>query len=125
MGCQDQSSFSGIIPVKPGWLVGMLCFQTDLNIIINDKKLFLHSITLTAKCSKKNERRQVNEKFHKLEIRYRDCIKRAKDKTRRITVYRMMHQALDDSDQTRKYGISESIVQALIMTLLQVLFHIL
>ena len=22
-GCQDQSSFSGIIPVKPGWLVGM------------------------------------------------------------------------------------------------------
>ena len=30
----------------------------------------------------------------------------------------MMHQALDDSDQTRKYGISESIIQALIMTLL-------
>ena len=22
-GCRDQSSFSGIIPVKPGWLVGM------------------------------------------------------------------------------------------------------
>ena len=103
MGCQDQSSFSGIIPVKPGWLVGMLCFQTDLNIIniiINDKNLLL-------------QRRQVNEKFHKLEIRYRDCIKREKDKTR-ITVYRMMHQALDDSDQTRKYGISESIVQALL-----------
>ena len=35
------------------------------------------------------------------------------------TVYRMIHQALDDSDQTRKYGISESIIQALIMTLLQ------
>ena len=35
------------------------------------------------------------------------------------TVYCMMHQALDDSDQTRKYGISESIIQALIMTLLQ------
>ena len=31
----------------------------------------------------------------------------------------MMHQALDDSDQTRKYDISESIMQALIMTLLQ------
>ena len=31
----------------------------------------------------------------------------------------MMHQALDDSDQTRKYGISESIIQAFIMTLLQ------
>ena len=31
----------------------------------------------------------------------------------------MMHQALDDSDQTRKYGISESIIQAIIMTLLQ------
>ena len=42
------------------------------------------------------------------------------DKTRQgYTVYRMMHQALDDSDQTRKYGISESIIQALIMTLLQ------
>ena len=35
------------------------------------------------------------------------------------TVYRMMHQALDDSDQTRKYGITESIIHALIMTLLQ------
>ena len=23
MGCRDKSSFSGIIPVKPGWLVGM------------------------------------------------------------------------------------------------------
>ena len=30
-----------------------------------------------------------------------------------------MHQALDDSDQTRKYGISDSIIKALIMTLLQ------
>ena len=39
--------------------------------------------------------------------------------TRDKTVYCMMHQALDDSDQTRKYGISESIIQALIMTLLQ------
>ena len=24
-GCRDQSLFCGIIPVKPGWLVGMLC----------------------------------------------------------------------------------------------------
>ena len=34
----------------------------------------------------------------------------------------MIHQALDDSDQTRKYGISESIMQALIMTLLQTIY---
>ena len=34
-------------------------------------------------------------------------------------VYCMMHPALDDSDQMRKYGISESIIEALIMTLLQ------
>ena len=40
-----------------------------------------------------------------------------RDKTR--IVYCMMYQALDDSEQTRKYGISESIIQALIMTLLQ------
>ena len=53
----------------------------------------------------------------KLERVYRDCIKMTRDKTR--TVYRMMHQALDDSDQTRKYSISESMIQALIMTLLQ------
>ena len=39
-----------------------------------------------------------------------------RDKTK---IYCMMHQALDDSDQTRKYGISESIIQALIMALLQ------
>ena len=32
----------------------------------------------------KNERRQVNEKFHKLERVYRDCIKRTRDKTRII-----------------------------------------
>ena len=36
-----------------------------------------------------------------------------------MTRDKTMHQALDDSDQTRKYGISESIIQALIMTLLQ------
>ena len=35
----------------------------------------------------------------------------------------MMHQALDDSDQTRKYGISEPIIQALIMTLLQTMSY--
>ena len=34
-------------------------------------------------------------------------------------VYRMMHQALDDNDQTRKYGIAESIIQALIMIFLK------
>ena len=35
-----------------------------------------------------------------------------------VTVYCMMHQALDHSDQTRKYGISESIIQALIMQIM-------
>ena len=44
----------------------------------------LHSVTVTAISSKKNERRQVNEKFHKLERVYRDCIKRTRDKTRII-----------------------------------------
>ena len=41
-----------------------------------------------------------------------------RDKTR---IYCILHdaQALHDSEQTRKYGISESIIQALIMTLLQ------
>ena len=38
-------------------------------------------------------------------------------------IYCMMYQALDDSDQTRKYGISESIIQALIMTLLQTMSY--
>ena len=80
--------------------------------------MLLRSITLTAKSSKKKERRQVNENFYKLERVYRDCIKRTRDKTR-IIQYRMMHQVLDDSDQTGKYGISEFIIQALIMTLLQ------
>ena len=38
-----------------------------INIIIDvkNKELLLHSITVTAKSSKKNERRQVNEKFQK------------------------------------------------------------
>ena len=71
--------------------------------------LLLNSITLTAKTSKKNERRQVNEKFHKLERGYRDCIKRTRDKTRIYSIPQM-HQVLEDSDQTRKYGISESII---------------
>ena len=44
----------------------------------------LLSVTVTAISSKKNERRQVNEKFHKLERVYRDCIKRTRDKTRII-----------------------------------------
>ena len=56
-----------------------------INIIINVKnKKLLRSIIVTAKSSKKNERRQVNEKFHKLERVYRDCIKRTRDKTRII-----------------------------------------
>ena len=46
---------------------------------------------------------QVNERLERV---YRDCIKRTRDKTR-IIQYRMMHQALDDSDQTGKYGISD------------------
>ena len=56
-----------------------------INIIINVKnKKLLRSIIVTAKSSKKNERRQVNEKFNKLERVYRDCIKRTRDKTRII-----------------------------------------
>ena len=82
---------------------------------ISYNKLLLHSITVI---SIKNERRQVNEKFLKLERGYRDCIK-GQETRQGYTVYRMMHQALDNSDQTRKYSISESIIQALIMTLLQ------
>ena len=45
-------------------------FQTHLNNIINiiidvkNNELLLHSITVTAKSSKKNQLRQVNEKFH-------------------------------------------------------------
>ena len=46
------------------------------------------------------------EKVHKLEGGYRDCIK-GQETRQGYTVYRMMHQALDDSDQTRKYGISD------------------
>ena len=66
-----------------------LCFQTHLstiniNIDVKNKKLLLHSVIVNAKSSKKNERRQVNEKFHKLERVYRDCIKRTRDKTRII-----------------------------------------
>ena len=59
------------------------------------KKLLLRSITLTAKSSKKNERRQVNKKFNKFERVYRDCIKRTRDKTRIHCIYLMIHQALD------------------------------
>ena len=32
-GCRDQSSFSGIIPVKPGWLVGMSALHAKVCII--------------------------------------------------------------------------------------------
>ena len=53
-------------------------------------KLLLHSITVTAKRREKNERRQINEKFHKFERGYRDCIKMTTDKTR---IYSIPHDA--------------------------------
>ena len=65
--------------------------------------MLLGSITLTAKSSKKNERRQVNEKVYKLERVYRDCIKMTRDKTRIYSILHDMHQALDDSDQTSSF----------------------
>ena len=60
---------------KESLMHASLCFETYLNNIINyyyyrckeHNKLLLRSITLIAKSSKKNERRQVNEKFYKLE----------------------------------------------------------
>ena len=54
---------------KESLVQASLCFQTYLNIIVDVKnnKLLLRSITLTAKSSKKNGRRQVNENFYKLE----------------------------------------------------------
>ena len=74
-----------------------LYFQTYhniINIIIDVNNTiscyYNHSITLTAKSSKKNERRQVNEIFHKLEREYRDCIKRTRDNTR---TYSILHDA--------------------------------
>ena len=57
--------------------------------------------------------KQVNEKFHKLERVYRDCIKTTKDKTRIIQYTARCTRRLMHSDQTKKYGISESIIQAL------------
>ena len=60
-------------------MLASLCF---LIIIIDVKNLLLRSITFTAKSSKENERRQVNEKFYKLERVYRDCLKMTGDKTR-------------------------------------------
>ena len=53
---------------------------------------------------------QVNEKFHKLERVYRDCIKRTRDKTRIIQYTARCTRRLMHSDQTRKYGISESML---------------
>ena len=52
-------------------------FQTYLNIIIiidvkKHNNLLLNSMTLTAKCSKKNVRRQVNEKFYKFYYSHTD-----------------------------------------------------
>ena len=54
---------------------------------------------------------QVNEKFNKLERVYRDCIKRTRDKTRIIQYTARCTRRLMHCDQTRKYGISESIIQ--------------
>ena len=57
-----------------------------INIIINVKnKKLLRSIIVTAKSRKKMKGdKYINEKFHKLERVYRDCIKRTRDKTRII-----------------------------------------
>ena len=63
------------------------------NIIIDACKehiKLLHSITVAAKSSKKNKRRQVNDKFHILERGYRDCIKRTRDKR---SIYSIPHDA--------------------------------
>ena len=63
-----------------------LCFQTYLNNYYSwkeHKNLLLRSLI-------KNERRQVNEKFYKLERVYRDCIKITRDKTR---IYSILHDA--------------------------------
>ena len=65
-----------------------LCIIIILLSMYNN--VLLNSITVTAKSSKKNERKQVNEKFHKLERGYRDCIKRTRDKTR---IYSIPHDA--------------------------------
>ena len=51
-------------------------------IDVNNIRSCYYVLYLTAKSSKKNERRQVNKKFHKFERVYRDCIKRTRDKTR-------------------------------------------
>ena len=54
-------------------------------------------LTITAKSSKKNERRQVNEKFHKLERGLQGLHNKDKRQDKDIQlVYRIMHQALDD-----------------------------
>ena len=98
----------------------LLCIHMYMYYLMKNINAYdmLHSVTVTAKSSKKNERRQVNEKFNKLERIYRDCIKRTRDKTRMIQYTARCTRRLILCDQTRKCDISESIIQALIMTLL-------
>ena len=85
------------------------CIHVSCSIIdVKNKKLLLHSITVTTKSSKKNGRKHVNKKFHKLERVYRDCIKKDKRQDFMMHPRRLIH-----SDQTRKDGISEPMIQAL------------
>ena len=44
--------------------------STGVRVLVDQTRSLQHSITFTAKSSKKNERRQVNEEFHKLERGY-------------------------------------------------------
>ena len=67
----------------------------NIFVDVKNKELLLHFISVTAKSSEKMIGDKYMKKFHKLEGVYRDCIKRTRDKTR-----------------------PESIIQALIMTLL-------
>ena len=56
---------------------------------------------------------------------YRDCIIIKDKRQDEDTVYRMMHQALHAySDQMRMYNISESIIQALVKTVLPTKYYI-
>ena len=49
----------------------------------------------------------ITENFHKLERVYIMGLHKRSRQDQDNTVYRMMHQVLDDSDQTRKYDISD------------------
>ena len=52
-GCRDQSSFSGIIPVKPGWLVGMDCTAVAYTVCNVDVKPIINGIITEKKSSGK------------------------------------------------------------------------